>query len=432
MKLRAAVLAMVVGSAATLFAAVVAVPQADPAKANGLMFYHWWTSSSETAAVKALVDVFKKQYPDVAVSPTNANSHGGGSKMFSVISGAAGTGRPPDAFQVHAGAPLRPYFAAGLLNPIDQVWSSSGLEKVVPPIIRTMSSIDGHYYSLPVNVHRNNLIWYNKALLDKHRIDPSTLTTWEAFFKAVDKLEAAGVHNPLQIGENWTASVAFESIMAGLGISAYEDWINGKITSAEDLRLLEAFGILKKYLSYANPDRVTTAWDTAIKRVIAGDAAFCIMGDWANGEFRLSKLRYGKDYGVMPVPGTKGMYGVTIDSFAQTRGLANPTNSNRWMSVAASREGQDAFNAAKGSISARTDADVTKYDPYQRSAIADFKAARVIYPNLTSATHDAFKSGLDNVMTAFEVDLDVKKASATVAAAAAGSQNKFSRAWSLK
>ena len=67
----------------------------------------------------------------------------------------------------------------------------------------------------------------------------------------------------------------------------------------------------------------------------------------------------------------------------------------------ASREGQDAFNAAKGSISARADADVTKYDPYQRSAIADFKAA-VIYPNLTSSTHDAFKSRLDDVMTAFQ------------------------------
>src|SRR6185436_12595793 len=103
---------------------------------------------------------------------------------------------------------------------------------------------DGHYYSLPVNVHRNNLIWYNKALIDKHRIDPSTLTTWDAFFKAVDKLEAAGVHNPLQIGENWTASVAFESIMAGLGMPAYEDWINGKITAADDPRLLQAFGIL--------------------------------------------------------------------------------------------------------------------------------------------------------------------------------------------
>jgi glucose/mannose transport system substrate-binding protein len=432
MKLGAAVLLMVVGSAATIAGAPIPALTPDQANVDALMLYHWWTSSSEAAAVSALVDVFKKQYPDVAVRPTTANSHGGGSKMFGVISGAAATGRPPDAFQVHAGAPLRPYLDGGLLNPIDEVWTASGLEKEVPPIIQTMSKIEGHYYSLPVNVHRTNLLWYNKALLDKHRIDPSTLTTWDAFFEAAEKLESAGVHHPVQVGVNWTASLAFESIMVSLGIAAYEDWINGKITAADDPRLVEAFGRLKKYLSHANPDHATTAWDVAIKRVIAGEAAFCIMGDWANGEFRLARLKYGKDYGAMPVPGTKGLYGVSIDGFAQTRGIANPANSNRWMSVAASREGQDAFNAAKGSISARADADVTKYDPYQRSAIADFKAARFIYPNLTSSTHDAFKSRLDIVMTAFAADLDVKKAAANVAAAAAGSQNKFSRAWSLK
>jgi glucose/mannose transport system substrate-binding protein len=102
------------------------------------------------------------------------------------------------------------------------------------------------------------------------------------------------------------------------------------------------------------------------------------------------------------------------------------------MRVAASRAGQDAFNAAKGSISARTDADPTRYDAYQRTAIADFKAARVIYPNLASSTHDAFKLSLDDVMTRFIDDLDVAKAAATIATSAARSKKHFSRAWSLK
>ena len=431
MNLRALLLPMVLGSTATLFAGPVATPASDQAKTNTLTFHHWWTSPSEAAAVNALVEVFKKQHPDVTVNPVVVNSQGGGSRMFSAINNAIASAQAPDAFQVHAGAPLRPYYSAGLLSPIDQAWTASGLEKVVPPIIQLMSKIDGHYYSLPINVHRNNLIWYNKPLLDKHGIDPRTLTTWDAFYAAADKLKAAGVQNPLQIGESWTASVAFESMMASLGVAPYEDWINGKITKADDPRLLQALGILKRYFSYANPDRAKIAWDIAIKRVIKGDAAFCIMGDWANGEFRLAKMKYGTDYGAIPVPGTKGMYGVTVDTFAQTR-LVGRTNANRWMSLAASREGQDAFNAAKGSISARGDADVTRYDAYQKSAIADFKAATTIYPNLTSATHDAFKSSVDNVMAHFEVDLDVAKAAKGVADGAARSQKKFGGLWSLK
>jgi glucose/mannose transport system substrate-binding protein len=408
-----------------------AAPVRAASPPTNVTIFHWWNSASERSAVDALVAVVEKRHPDLRVTATMADAHGGGARMFTVVRAAAAGGNPPDAFQLHAGAPMRPYFEAGLLAPLDSVWTEEGLDKVVPPIIRSMSQIDGHYYALPMNVHRNNLLWYNKTLLDKHHIDPLGLTTWEALFKAAEKLEAAGVRHPLQLGEAWTASVAFEGILASIGIDAYEDWINGKITAADDARLLEAFGILKVYLSHANPDYATTAWDTAIQRVIRGEAAFCLMGDWANGEFRLAKQTYGKDYGAVPSPGTKGLYAATIDSFGRTRG-GNAGHSDRLMRVAASREGQDAFNSVKGSVSARTDADITKYDAYQRSAIADFKAAKAIYPNLTGATHDAFKVGLDNVMEAFESDLDVKKAAAALAALAARSQNKFTRVWSLK
>src|SRR5262249_27162926 len=287
MRIRAAVLSMTLACLAV--AAAPAVPAPAASALGGLTLYHWWTSSSELAAVDSLVQAFKAQYPNVDVRPKDAHAHGGGGKMFVAISGAAATGHPPDAFQVHAGAPLRPYVDAGLVSPIDEVWAASGLEKAVPPIIRTMSTIDGHYYSIPINVHRDNLIWYNKALLDQHHIDPATLTSWDAFFKAADKLRAAGVPSPVQIGESWTASVAFESMMASLGMAAYEDWINGKITAPGDPRLLEAFGLLKKHLAYANRDYAKTPWDVAIRRVISAESAFCIMGDWANGEFRLAK-----------------------------------------------------------------------------------------------------------------------------------------------
>jgi glucose/mannose transport system substrate-binding protein len=415
---------------ASLFLATTTAVAAPASR--GLTLYHWWTSASELAAVDALVDGFKKKYPEVSVQTQSVDSHGGGRRIFQVVSAAIAHGQSPDSFQIHVGAPLRPYFAAELVSPLDEVWASTGLDKAVPPMIQAMSKIDGRYYAIPINVHRNNLIWYNKPLLDRHKIDPQTLTTWPAFFKAADKLRAGGVRSPVQMGMNWTASVTFESIMASLGMPAYEDWVNGRVTRADDPRLIEAFGLLKTYIGYANADHAELQWDVPIQRVIKGESAFCLMGDWANGEFRLAKAELGKDYGVIPVPGTKGLYGVTIDAFAQARGLPNPTNSDRFMRLLASREGQDAFNVVKGSISARSDADVTKYDPYQRFAIAELKAARVIYPNLAISTHDAFKLSLDELMLRFEVDLDVARAADTIAASAARSEKKFTRTWSLK
>jgi glucose/mannose transport system substrate-binding protein len=329
-----------------------AAPAARPSNAGPTLF-HWWTSPSELAALDALIALFEKQYPDMKVTASLTDAHGGGGRLFSVIRTAATTANPPDAFQLHAGAPLRPYFDAGLVSAIDKLWIDEGLDRTVPPIVQSMSQIDGHYYAIPMNVHRNNLIWYNKALLDRHKIDPATLVTWEAFFEAAEKLKAAGVPSPCQLGVAWSVGVAFESILASLGIEGYEDWINGKITAADDARLVQAFTILRTYLQLANPDHARTDWPVAIQRVARGESAFCMMGDWANGEFRLAKQTYGKDYGVIPVPGAKGLYGATIDGFARPPRAAASSASDRWMRLAASRDGQDAFNAVKGSISDR-------------------------------------------------------------------------------
>jgi glucose/mannose transport system substrate-binding protein len=433
MKVKGVVLAACVAAIAAVYPTSAAEPAAGTKEGSkGVTLLHWWTSPSELAAINAVGDVFKRRNPTIPLNITDVPSHGGGAGFFLVAKSAAAAHTPPDAIHVNIGAPLRPYLDAGLLSPIDDLWKTEGLERVVPPMIRAMSRVDGHYYALPIDVHRNNLVWYNKRLLDKYGIDPATLTTWDSFFEAADKLKAAGVRYPLQLGAPWTLSVSFEGIMAGLGAQHYDDWVNGRITATDDPRLLEAFGILKRYVSYATPEYASMEWDVAIQRIIKGDAAFCIMGDWANGEFRLAKMAFGRDYGAVPLPGTQGMYAAAVDTFVQGRGTVSPANTARLTRVIASREGQDAFNVRKGSISPRTDADLSRYDAYQRSAMADFKAAKVIYPNVVASTHDAFNIGLVAIMGTFQSDLDVKKAAAAVAMLASRSQNKFSHVWSLK
>jgi glucose/mannose transport system substrate-binding protein len=295
-----------------------------------------------------------------------------------------------------------------------------------------MSRVGDTYYAVPVDVHRDNLIWYNRALLRRHGIDPASLGTWKAVFAAADELRAAGMRHPLQAGSSWTLTMILEGILAGMGADVYEAFINGRMTDAADPRMVEALGTLKTYLSYVPPDHLGVSWSEAVQRVARGEAALCVMGDWANGELELAGLAYGTDYGAVPMPGTRGMYGATVDAFAQPRGTIAPESSTRLMSVAASREALDAFNGVKGSISPRTDADVSGYGRYQREAIAAFKSATVVYPNVAGGTHDAFKAGLDHALAAFQADGDVGKAAAAIAGLAAGSQNKFTRVWKLR
>jgi glucose/mannose transport system substrate-binding protein len=432
MKARILGLLLSFGVTAPLLAAPRAEPAGGGAAGRSLIFYHWWRTPAEMAAIGALSDVFKKRHPGAGAITHNADSPGGGGKMFLVVRSASASGKPPDVFQVHAGSPMRPYLDAGLVAPLDKAWTEEGLEKVVPPIIQTMSRVEGRYYVLPINVHRTNVLWYNKRLLDKHGIDAAALGTWKGLFEAAEKLRSAGVRHPVHLGPDWAISLALESIMASLGVQTFEDWINGKITSPEHPQLLEAVGLLRTYLSYGSAGPGAAAALTGLEGFIEGESAFCIMGDWANGDLSIAGLKYGKDYAAMPAPGTKGLYAVTIDGFAQPRGLPDPSTSDRWMMVAASREGQDAFNVAKGSISARTDCDTGRYDAYQKSAIADFKSAKTIYPALSNSTHDAFKAAIDDAMKQFRVDLDVKKAATATAMAARRGAKKFTQVWTLK
>jgi glucose/mannose transport system substrate-binding protein len=295
-----------------------------------------------------------------------------------------------------------------------------------------MSRFEGKYYSVPLSVHRVNVVWYNKSILDRKGIDPEKLGSWPAFFEAAESLRADGLASPIQMGEAWTASMVFQGIVASLGMETYEDWVNGKITNPADPRMLEALAIFRTYLSYVNPDHPRVGWDVAIKKLIAGESAFCVMGDWANGEFRLAGKKYGKQYGTIAIPGTGGMYALTIDTFLRPRSAAHPTSSERWLKLAASREGQDAFNSLKGSVSARSDADMSLYDLYQKAAAADLKAARHLYPSLDSAAPDAFRVRQNDVIAAFSLDKDVKKAAAALAEATIKASGKFSRTWKLK
>jgi glucose/mannose transport system substrate-binding protein len=408
-------------------AAAPAAQAAAPDK-SALVIYHWWGSTSEMSALAALVRVLHAKYPDVTEKHNFAPDRG--ATLFTILQTLTRTGRPPDAIVMQTGYFLRPFIEAGLIVPLDQIWASEGLERVLPQTLRSMHQFDGHYYSVPIDVQRTNLIWYNKGLLARHGIDPATLTTWDRFFVAAEKLRTAGVATPIQIAASWTVAQVFEGIVASQGVASYEDWINGKLRSASDPRLTQALDILKRYAGFANRDHVGLDWTVALRRVGRGESAFYGMGDWANGDFRAAGLVYGKDYGVFVMPGTQGMYGVTIDAFVQPRGLANPLNSNRWLKVAASREGQDSFNVAKGSIPARVDPSVPRYDDYQRPAIASFKRS-VIYPTFGAALPGVYTRQLEATLEAFVDDGDARKAAAALAATASSSAGSLKRVWSL-
>jgi glucose/mannose transport system substrate-binding protein len=381
--------------------------------------FSWWTGGGEAAGLEALIAVFNAEYPGITFNNA-AVAGGAGTNARAVLATRLQAGDPPDSWQGHAGQELiGTYVAADQLEPLNFLYEEEGWMEVMPDTLIPLISQDGNIYSVPVNIHRANVLWYNPTVLSENGIEvPNTL---DEFFAAMDALQAAGMDAPLAMGEQWTAMHLLETILlASLGPEAYNglwdgttDWGSPEVTAA-----LENFA---KTLTYVNSDASALTWQDASQLVTNGDAAFNVMGDWAEGYFRELGLTPMEGYGWAPVPGTGGNFQFLSDSFVLAKGAPDRDAAIAWLRVAGSQAGQDAFNPVKGSIPARTDGNRELYGEYLLSAMDDWNNNTVV-GSLAHGTvaNDSWKSEIDTALGLFLTNSDIAAfQSALVAACSA-------------
>ena len=415
-------LAALIGAALVLSACG---PKATPppAASNQVEIFSWWVGPGEADGLAAMQKVFEAQYPNIKF--VNAAVAGGaGTNARAVLATRLSAGDPPDSWQAHAGQEIiGTYVAAKQVAPLDDFFKSTGFDKVLPPTLLPLISQDGHPYSVPVNIHRSNVMWYNpKVLSDAGVTVPTTL---DEFFAACETIKAAG-KTCLALGPQWTAMHLFENIMLGtLGADGWSGLWTGKTDwkSAEVTKGLENFA---KALSYTNSDHASLSdWQPAAKLMTDGDAAFNIMGDWAYGYFANPApnglaLKPHTDFDWAPPPGTDGMFLFLADSFVLPANGKHPDATTAWLTVAASKAGQEAFNPLKGSICARTDCDQSLFSEYSQDAAKDWSSNTVV----GSLTHgvvanDAWKAKIDTALGLFLSDGKVDAFQTALAAACA-------------
>jgi len=238
-------------------------------------------------------------------------------------------------------------------------------------------TVDGAIYSIPSNIHRSNVVWANPTVLEEAGIDPSTPpASMDEWIDQLETVQDAGV-TPLSVATTWTQVHLLETVlMSELGADAYiglwdgsTDWEGAEVTSA-----LETFETL---MAFTNTDRDGLDWPEATQMVIDGSAAYNVMGDWAVAAFEEQEAEYVH----FPVPGSQDQFGFLADSFTLPVGAPNPDGAKAWLETVGSLEGQTAFNKAKGSIPARTDADPAEFSEYQQTAIESY-ARDTIVPSL--------------------------------------------------
>ena len=367
--------------------------------------FSWWTAGGEAEGLDALIEVFNAQYGDQYEFVNAAVAGGAGTNARAVLASRLSAGDSPSSWQGHAGQELiGTYVVADQLEPLNFLFEQEGWLDVLPDAIIPQISDDGNIYSVPVNIHRANVLWYVPEQLEGFGVDVPT--TWDEFFTVAEELDAQGV-TPLAMGEQWTTLHLFETVLLGtMDLATYDGLWDGT-TDWSGPEVAEAIDVFGRALEYTNTDSSTLSWDQAAQLVIDGDAAFTIMGDWAAGFFTAQGLEPGDGYGWAPVPGTDGTFQWLSDSFVLPKDAANRDGAIAFLTVAGSQEGQDAFNPVKGSIPARTDGDRSLYDEYLLSAMDDWESDEVT-GSLTHGTvaSDAFKAEIESAMGLYLTDQD--------------------------
>ncbi|MBE2266917.1 MAG: carbohydrate ABC transporter substrate-binding protein [Anaerolinea sp.] len=413
-------LALLVIVALALGASVVV---AQDAPSGELEIFSWWTGGGEAAGLDALIAEFSEMYPDVTV--VNAAVAGGsGVNARAVLQTRMLGGDPPDTFQVHAGQELNAVWVAeDKMVALNDLFEENGwMEQYPQGLLDLISDAEGNIYSVPVNIHRSNVMWYVPANLEAWGV--TVPADWDEFINTTcPALQAADVV-PLSVGENWTQAHLWESVALGvLGVEGYNGLWNGATAwdSDEVVAVFEKFG---QILDCSNADRDALSWQDASQMVSEGAAAFNIMGDWAAGYFLVDlALEPGTGFAWAASPGTDGAFMMLSDTFGLPVGAPNETAVRAWLSFLGSAEAQDIFNPLKGSLPANTSADITNgelYNAYFQDAYEDWTTNAIVGSQAHGAVAPPnFSNGFSTVIAQFASDRDAATAAAATAELAA-------------
>jgi len=343
---------------------------------------NWWTEDGEYQAMDSLIALFEATYPNQDVF--NGYVQGAPAARTKIREQVI-AGFPPETFQANGGWDLLSWVAYNKkdakdrkLEPLDTyaTWQSA-----IPAPVLDAVRFQGTIYAVPLNIHRLNVLFFNKRVFLDNDIPLPTsdsLKTLDDLFALCDALRgnealASKQVRPIALAArepSWLSLYLFENILvARAGGAAYRDYFRGNVDSLTWPPLRTAIEDLTKLLSY-DPAAHDRDWDDAVDEMREGRAAMTIMGDWTKGY--IDNKPEPVQYDAIPTPGTGSTFVFTTDTFGLTYGAGNRDGALKLLDVFGSSQGQNEFNVVKGSIPARTDADLLRFTGTSRQTIADF------------------------------------------------------------
>jgi len=343
---------------------------AAPAGGQQLEIYHWWTAPGEREAADAMFAALKTAYPNIKVVE-NPSPGGGGVNQRVVLQSRIAAGDYPDTFQTLGGAELKNYVDSGVLQPLDDLWKELKYADVIPGPLAKAVTVNGHPYVVPLNMHIQNILYYNKKLFEELKLDaPKSFEDLVAACKAIKTAKPEMACLGLGSKEKWGDAFVFDSILLqDGGADYYVKLYKGEIDVAKDPIYRGALEKFQQLIPFVNADHSALTWDQAVGLVGSEKAAMTLMGTWAIGAFtKGSEWEPGVDFGAVTFPQKpERILLFHPDTYGMTVKAPDPAATMNWLKVVASPELQVPTDVTQGGLFARKDIDPTKFpDPIRQ------------------------------------------------------------------
>lgn len=344
----------------TLAAALAgALYSVQPAAAQKADVMHWWTSGGESRAVA----VFAKEYDKRGGTWVDDASVGPQAEHAAALNRIAG-GDPPTAMQWNIGVAVRQLAEQGVLTPLDEYAKQGDWLAHLPPLLVSNMTYDGHVIAVPVDIHGANYQFYSTKVFDDLKLQPPK--TWDEFLADAPKIRAAG-YIPIAFGANaQQQDWLFYAVLAGAGGSdLYRKVLvdhDAKAAGSDAMaRVFDIIGQIRQYVDAGSPNR---KWNDSLALVETNKAALMIVGDWAKGDFSAAHMTAGKEFGCQMAPGNQNAYVMTVDVFVfpLNKDAEQKKAQEKLATLMMDPAVQTEFNAYKGALPARLDANVAELD----------------------------------------------------------------------
>ncbi|MRW87138.1 extracellular solute-binding protein [Pseudoduganella sp. FT26W] len=357
-----------------------AAPSAAAASPSTLQVLHWWTSASERKAA----DLLAARMAEERIDWQDAAIPGGaGLGAGKVLKGRVLAGDAPEVTQI-IGVSIAEWADMGLLLELDNVAAAGNWNSFLFPTIQNLIQHRKHVVAAPLGIHRVNTLYYNRALFAQLKLAPPQ--TWHEFETAAQRLRAAGVQPLAQSSEAWQVAALFENlVLAESGPEFYRQlFVQRSPAAAADPRTANALQRLRAIKGWVRGQLDERPWTEVVAQFARGQAGMLIMGDWAKAELTERGMALDQDYGCAAAPGTGNYHLYSVDTLAMFAGDYRHMPAQEKMArLLLTPALQADFNALKGGVPVRRDADPARMDSCARASWSIFgKGAAVQAPSL--------------------------------------------------